>query len=193
MCGPACPLRCIPASGGPVVAMHSLGQGLLAVEYAWTPTAESRGMDTGGVNGHRSVPQACQPEIRLLPTRRPASRSSPGVSRGWLGLLVPLLVWPHFSSNTSITAGVAAIAPLLSERGRPDHARAWRAYAARLSGASLTLVHMWLMGAWFIERTACTPSFSGYDEWLVWTSWNERDVWKGKSVRLGGKSVYFLG
>jgi hypothetical protein len=29
MCGPACPLRCIPASGGPVVAMHPLVQGLL--------------------------------------------------------------------------------------------------------------------------------------------------------------------
>jgi hypothetical protein len=44
------------------------------------------------------------PVVRLLPTRRHTSRSSPGVSRGRLGLLVPLLVWPHFSSNTSITA-----------------------------------------------------------------------------------------
>jgi hypothetical protein len=55
-----------------------------------------------------------------LPTRRHASRSSPGVSRGWLGLLVPLLVWPHFSSNTFITAGVAASGPPPSGCGQTD-------------------------------------------------------------------------
>jgi hypothetical protein len=77
---------------------------------------------------------------------------------GRLGLLVPLLVWPHFSSNTSITADVAATAPPPSERGRTDNGvRLAYLYAARLNGASLTFVHVWLTGTWLIERTACAP------------------------------------
>jgi hypothetical protein len=54
---------------------------------------------------------------------------------GWLGLLVPLLVWPHFSSNTSITAGVAALALHSQSMGGLTVAGARRTYAARLSGA----------------------------------------------------------
>jgi hypothetical protein len=83
---------------------------------------ETRRRDRAGIGAYHKHANLCLVSVvRLLPTRRPASRSSPGVSRGRLGLLVPLLVWPHFSSNTSITAGVAASAPPLSERRWTEH------------------------------------------------------------------------
>jgi hypothetical protein len=60
-----CPLRCIPASGGPVVAMQPLSQGLLAVHRA------RRRVDPSTVAGRRTaLLRDCERETERLQTMK---------------------------------------------------------------------------------------------------------------------------